>query len=172
MQQYRKLIWLSVSFILLLIFIWDFSERIDGNSTLRTTMADFEVVEYSENKTFDDTQREKILGLYTTYDISKRKTPVEQASINKKVGLTPEEQKNQHGKLNEFYIGDYTYSLLGIFQESHSFAVLAQKNIITNENKEIVVVLHQYLAPYKVTKITDAIIEFTLDQQRIELSLF
>lgn len=118
-----------------------------------------------------DEELAKVLAMFEIYDKKEIKQLVI-APKAKKIGMSEQEQEKQNGKLTRFYIGDLRFVLKGIFTEGERFAVLYRENINSGQIDEIKVVQEQSIGAYRITKISDKKIYFTLDERVIELAIF
>jgi hypothetical protein len=171
-----KSIWaVSVLVVALLCFL-DMSTRLSQQVTNEEKVFKLNDDLNTRQSSFDSTKAAMIMALFDSYDVVEKITASVLPPPTKPVkkGLSAEEQNNQQGKLNKFYVGDYTYTLLGLFKDTERFAVLAQENINSSIVKEIRVTLAHDLMPYKVSKINESVVEFTLvsAQKTVVLSLF
>lgn len=172
----NKTIWTASIFTIALMCVWDMSTRLNRQISVEEKVFAINEDVVANTSLFDAAQAAEISALYDGYDVI-AKAPAKDpqaAQKPKKIGLSQAEQNNQQGNLDKFYIGEHTYILLGLFEDKERFAVLAQQNITTKLSKEIRVTLGYDLAPYKVTKINDSMVEFTLvsASKSIVLSLF
>lgn len=170
--------WLVCLVFIILFALWDYFTRLNSTTvdTQSNTIAALPIsrVEPTLNKVLKD----KILVLYARYDLPPKPmavVPVVAPVIKK--GLSLAEQNEQRGELGKFYLGDYSYTPLGVFkgktaEQNEIFAVLIQQHVDTNNSQEIKVVLNQLLPPYRVSNITETMIEFSADNRVIQLSLF
>ena len=113
---------------------------------------------------------DKILAGLADYDIE---TKADSKTANTSQGMSAEEQAKQQGQLEQLYIGNLRYRLVGIFADSKIFAILKQKNINTNEESLVKVAVNDKLQRYKVTKILVNQVLLTSDSnQNITLDLY
>ena len=181
MLQSSKQAWLTSIALVLLFAVWDFFTRLDAVSSNVKAKSNVESQFINAGIKLDAELKNKILALFSLYDLPPPlivKTPVKVSAA--KAGLSIAQQNKQSGELAQLYLGDYRYTPLGVFKESNLiknsdkviFAVLIQQNVNTNVTKEIKVVLNQSLSPYRVSNITDTMIEFSAKTRVVQLSLF
>ncbi|ABV37625.1 hypothetical protein Ssed_3021 [Shewanella sediminis HAW-EB3] len=173
MQLSNQKSWAIAACITALVVSWDFSNRImiSNHSKVSNTELDMSYIALSQASS--DNTDDKIIGLYAEYD--KPVAPVTPASDileTKKSGMTAEQMKNQEGRLDKFFIGDYTYVLSGVFFEKSRFAVLLQTSIKTNKVKEIKVSQGENIGEYLVDNISEKRIVFSEQDRKVELSIF
>lgn len=152
--------------------IWDFSERIllSSDGSVNKSVLDSSFLVTSKKTNNENTQ---VLEMYNAFDVpepQKEKKSTEQ--VAKKIGLTDEQMRNQKGKLNKFFVGDFNYILSGVFFDQARFAVLLQTNIKTNKVEEIKLLQGDLVGEYLVKQISENKIVFTESDRKIELSIF
>tara|TARA_R110000737_G_scaffold212260_1_gene229712 strand:+ start:62 stop:607 length:546 start_codon:yes stop_codon:yes gene_type:complete len=180
MLQSYKQNWLICLVFILLFAVWDYFSRLDSATANTQIKAIVGAKAANSSVQLDQALKNKILALFSGYDLPPE--VVVKAAVNTaivKQGLSLAEQGEQRGKLSKLYLGDFSYTPLGVFKENDSarnrqeiFAVLIQQHIKTNAKKEIKVALNQSLPPYLVSNITETMIEFSADTRVIQLSLF
>lgn len=172
--------WLICFTFITLLALWDYFYRLSSTSSDAQSNVSIELPtsESEVGTTLNKALKAKILALYARYDLPPEpvvEVPVLAPVIKK--GLSLAEQNKQRGELGKFYLGDYSYTPLGVFkgktaEQNEIFAVLIQQHVETNNSQEIKVVLNQLLPPYRVSNITETMIEFSADNRVIQLSLF
>lgn len=180
MLQSYKQNWLICLVFILLLAVWDFFSRLDSASPNVQIKSIVEAKAANISIQLDQALKNRILALFSNYDLPPE--VVVKAAVNSPVvknGLSIAEQSEQSGELSRFYLGDFSYTPLGVFKDSGNesnrqeiFAVLIQQHVNTNVKKEIKVMLNQSLPPYLVSNITETMIEFSADTRVIQLSLF
>lgn len=172
--------WFICLIFIVLFAVWDYLARLN---TIPLDEESKSIIQTSTSTTtsrLEQPLKAKILALYSHYDLPPEVVvdiPVSAPVVKK--GLSPAEQNEQKGTLAKFYLGDYSYTPLGVFKgekqngtHDEIFAVLIQQHVETNVSKEIKVLLNQSLPPYLVSNITETMIEFSAGTRVIQLSLF
>jgi len=173
MQLSNQKSWLFAFCLTALFASWDFTDRIMIPTQVMSSNTELDMsYVFSEKNTMGQSDAE-ILNLYTGFDkpiSSNSNTTTVKPSKNS--GMTAEQMKSQQGRLDKFFIGDYTYVLSGVFYEQSRFAVLLQTNIKTNKVKEIKVYQGENIGEYHINDISEQRIVFSEHDRTVELSIF
>lgn len=87
--------------------------------------------------------------------------------------MSKEEQLSQQGNLNQLWVDDKTYRLMGVFtQDSSAFAVLLERDERNNTTKRRQVSKGQSLEQYLISGIGKQSVEIQAGERSIQLQIF
>ena len=116
--------------------------------------------------------------LYASFDIPKKDVPkpnLEQAVKVEKpldLGIGKQKEIEQNGSLSNLFSGNNESTLVGVFFSGESFAIVAIKDLATNQITLKKIKHHDTFFGYRVDSINVKSINLSRDAQKIELKLF
>ena len=165
--------WLIAFVVVSPVAVWDASTRLSSGLDESVAKRSNEAFTLKPRLIVTEQELSETLALFSSYDRKEEVVAVEPVKVTpKKVGLSQQEQEQQKGKLNRFYVGDLRFVLKGIFTDNDRFAVLYRENLTNGQIDEVRVTQDQLIGPYKVTAITENKVYFALEDRVIELAIF
>ncbi|QIR15141.1 hypothetical protein [Shewanella aestuarii] len=160
----------------LLLSLIDFNQRYDVSSKNRDDKVIAQVELRTNYTPYTEEEIGKVMASFAKYDVPPKKQaqnkdkPKPKPKPNPK--LSKEYQDKQSGSLEQVFIGDYAYSLLGVFDDGKQFALLEQRNVKNGQSKRLKVVNDQNIEKYRIEKIELNSVVLSVNERTIVLRLF